>query len=149
MPLQILIDLHVLVDALSGREPFFKTSAEVLGLAENGKIEGWVAAHSVTTLFYLIAKDTSHTAARVHLTKLVQFLKIAAVENRTIEQALALPYKDFEDAVQMMAGVHAGTEYVVTRDPAGFKLGPLPALSPAELLVLVRAKGLRSHGLET
>ena len=137
MPFRILIDLNILVDAFNGREPSFETSAEVLAAAETGLIEGWIAAHSVTTLFYLIAKDSSPIAARVHLTKLIQYLKIAAVDTRTIAQALALPVKDFEDAVQMMAGVHAGVEYVVTRDLAGFKAGPLPAILPGELLALI------------
>lgn len=135
---RILIDLNVVVDALNRREPFFEASAAVLAAAESGRIEGWLAAHSVTTLFYLIARNTSPAAARVHLTRLEQFLKIAAVDGRTIEQALALPYKDFEDAVQMMAAVHAGVEYVVTRDLSGFKVGPLPVLSPPELLAMLR-----------
>lgn len=135
---RILIDLNVVVDALNRREPFFEASAAVLAAAESGRIEGWLAAHSVTTLFYLIARSTSPAAARVHLTRLEQFLKIAAVDGRTIEQALALPYKDFEDAVQMMAAVHAGVEYVVTSDLSGFKAGPLPVLSPPELLAMLR-----------
>ena len=141
MPNRILIDLNILVDAFSRRESFFEPSTEVLAAAEIGVIEGWIAAHSVTTLFYLIAKDTSPTAARVHLTKLIQYLNIAAVDTHTIQQALALPSKDFEDAVQMMAGVHAGAEYVVTRDRDGFKAGPLPVLSPGELLALVQGQG--------
>lgn len=135
---RILIDLNVVVDALYRRESFFESSAAVIAAAETRRIEGWLAAHSVTTLFYLMAKDTSPTAARVHLTRLVQFLKIAAVDGHTIEQALALPTRDFEDAVQMMAGVHAGVEYVVTRDLSGFKAGPLPALTPPELLALLQ-----------
>jgi len=129
------------VDALTGREPFFEASVRVFGFAESGRIEGWVAAHSVTTLFYLLAKDTSSSAAHVHLMKLTQVLRIAAVDGRVIEQALALPQKDFEDAVQMMAGVHAGVEYIVTRDLNGFKAGPLPVLLPGELLALLGAEG--------
>lgn len=138
---RILIDLNVLVDALNRREPFFEASANVLAMVETGRIDGWIAAHSVTTLFYLIAKDTSRDMARVHLLNLLRFLKIAPVDYRTIEQALALPYRDFEDAVQMIAGVHAGVECVVTRDPADFKSGPLPTLSPIEMLALIRAQG--------
>jgi len=135
---RVLIDLNVLLDVLRKREAFFDASAGVLALAETGTIEGWLAAHSVTTLFYLIAKDTSPSAARVHLARLVQFLRVAAVDGRTIEQALALPFQDFEDAVQIMAGVHAGLDYVVTRDLSGLKSGPLTPLTPPELLALIR-----------
>lgn len=140
MSIRILIDLNVLIDALNKREPFFESSAKVLAAIETGRIEGWIAAHSVTTLFYLVAKDSSRDMARVHLTNLLQFLKVATVDSRVIEQALALPYRDFEDAVQMMAGVHAGVEYVVSRDLIGFKTGPLPVISPNEMLALLHSK---------
>jgi hypothetical protein len=55
----------------------------------------------------------------------------------TVEQALNLPYGDFEDAVQMMAAVQAGAQHLVTRDVQDYKIGPLPALQPAELLALL------------
>ena len=91
----------------------------------------------MTTLFYLIAKDQSADQARVILTNLLQFLSIAKVDQIIIEQALNLPYQDFEDAVQMMAAVQADAQYLVTRNIKDYKSGPLPALQPAELLVLV------------
>jgi hypothetical protein len=59
------------------------------------------------------------------------------VDQAVIEQALILPYRDFEDAVQMMAAVRSGVDYLVTRDVQDYESGPLPALQPAELLPLV------------
>ncbi len=140
MLLPILIDLNIILDAIGGREPFSEASSEILILAETGRIEGWVAAHALTTFYYLSSKYRSSAIAHTQLIDLLQILRIAAVDARVIEQALALPYSDFEDAVQMMAGVHAGVEYVVTRDLTGFKAGPLPALSPGELIALVSAQ---------
>jgi len=100
-------------------------------------VEGLVAAHTLTTLFYLVAKDQSTRQARVTLTELLQFLTVATVDQTTIEQALNLPYRDFEDAVQMMAAAQAGAQYLVTRNVRDFEAGPLPVLLPAELLALV------------
>lgn len=134
---RVLLDLNVILDVLQQREPFFENSARVLALAETGVIQGMVSAHSITTLFYLYAKAQSADAARVAIADLLQFLSIATVAQKTIEQALALPYKDFEDAVQMVSSLHAGADYVVTRNVADFKMGPLPAIMPAEFLVLV------------
>ena len=88
-------------------------------------------------MFYLVAKDQSADRARVALTELLQFLSVGSVEHTTIEQALNLPYSDFEDAVQMMAAVQAGAQYLVTRNVRDYRAGPLPALQPAELLALV------------
>ena len=134
---RVLIDLNLLLDTLQQREPFYVASAQVLAYAETGLIEGLVAAHTMTTLFYLIVKDRSAKMARVAFTDLLRFLSVAAVDHTTVEQALNLPYSDFEDAVQMMAAVQAGAQYVVTRNIRDYKAGPLPALQPAELLAML------------
>ena len=134
---KVLIDLNVILDVLQKREPFYALSARVLACAETGVVEGIVAAHSLTTLFCLVAKDQSAGRARVAVTELLQFLSVAPVDHATVEQALNLPYDDFEDAVQMMAAVQAGAQYLVTRNVRDYKAGPLLALQPAELLALV------------
>ncbi len=135
--LKVLIDLNLILDTLQKWEPFYAASARVLACAETGLIEGVVAAHTMTTLFYLIAKDQSAENARVAITELLQFLSVATVDHTTIEQALNLPYQDYEDAVQMMAAVQDGAQYLVTRNVQDYKAGPLPALQPVELLALV------------
>ena len=134
---RILIDLNVILDVLQRREPFYTASARVLACAEADIVEGWVAAHSLTTLFYLLAKYQSVEQARVTLSELLSFLSVAAVDQAVIEQALNLPYHDFEDAVQMMAAVRSGVDYLVTRNVQDYDSGPLPVLQPAELLPLV------------
>lgn len=138
-PRNVLIDLNVVLDTLQKREPHYTESARVLAYAESGVIRGWMAAHSWTTLFYLYSKDQSADQARVHLTDLLQFLSVAAVDQPVIEQALNLPYRDFEDAVQMIAAVRMGADYLLTRNVRDYKGGPLPVLQPAELLTLIDA----------
>ena len=135
--LKVLFDLNVILDLLQRREPFYAASARVLACAETGTVEGWVAAHSLTTLFYLLTKYQSVEQARVTLSELLNFLSVATVDRAVIEGALNLPYQDFEDAVQMVAAVRSGVQYLVTRDVQDFKFGPLPVLQPAELLALV------------
>ena len=135
--LRVLIDLNVVLDVLQRRQPFYAMSAHVLAAAETGLVEGHVAAHSLTTLFYLLAKHESADRARVALTDLLAFLTVAAVDGTVIERALSLPYTDFEDAVQMTAAVRCGAEYLVTRDVRDFRARPLPVLQPAELVALL------------
>jgi predicted nucleic acid-binding protein len=136
--ISVLFDLNVIIDALQRREPFFAASATALACAETKLIAGWVAAHSLTTLFDLIARYRSADQARVALSELLTFLSVAPVDQTAIEQALTLPYDDFEDAVQMASAVRVGADYVVTRDATGYRVGPLPALEPAEMLALVQ-----------
>jgi len=132
-----LFDVNVLLDVLQRRQPFYDDSAAVLAAAETGKLAGLVAAHSVTTLFYLMAKYQSPDTARVHALDLLSILAVAPVDGHVLVQALALPYRDLEDAVQMAAARQAGADYLVTRDRVGYVAGPLPALTPAELLTLL------------
>ena len=135
--LKVLIDLNVVLDVLQRRERFYDMSARVLAAAEKRRIEGWIAAHSLTTLFYLLARYQSAEQARVALTDLLTFLSVAPVDHSVIEQALNLPYPDFEDAVQMMAAVRCGAQYLVTRNVRDYGRGPLPVLQPVELLAVV------------
>ena len=135
----VLFDLNIILDVLQERKDFYDFSARLLAYAETGVIQGWLAAHSVTTLFYLIAKDKSPEQARVTLTSLLQFLRIAPVDQNTIEQALNLPYRDFEDAVQMMAALQVHADYLLTRNVRDYQPAPMEVVQPAQLLAILKA----------
>jgi hypothetical protein len=134
---QVLFDLNIILDVLQERAEFYQFSASLLARAEMGSIQGWVSAYSVTTLFYLIAKDRSPEQAKVTITSLLQFLKIATVDQITIEQALNLPYRDFEDAVQMIAAMRIPADYLLTRNVSDFQPAPMAVIQPAELLAIL------------
>ena len=55
--MKVLLDTNVVLDVLANREPFVADSAAVLSLVEDRKAEGFVAAHSVTTLYYLLRRE--------------------------------------------------------------------------------------------
>lgn len=135
--IKALFDLNIILDVLQERESFYETSAQILAHAETGKIHGFIAPYSLTTLFYLIQKDRSASHAKVTIASLLQIVKIAAVDQSTIEQALSLPYKDFEDALQMMAAVQCKADYLVTRNVKDFQPAPLSVIKPSELLALI------------
>lgn len=46
----------------------------------------------------------------------------------------------FEDDIQISAAVRSGLDSIVTRTPAGFAGGPIPVLSPTDLLALLASK---------
>jgi predicted nucleic acid-binding protein len=129
-----LIGLNILLDVLQKREPFYSTSASFLAAVETGKIQGYMAAHSVTTLFYLIQKDKSSAEARAMITNLLQFIKIAPVNQNTIEQALNLDYRDFEDAIQMICAVQCKSTCLITRNVRDYQPALLPVMQPVDFL---------------
>ena len=135
--LKVLFDLNIILDVLQKREAFYDFSARSLARAETGDIQGWLAAHSISTLFYLIAKDKNPEQARVAVTSMLQFLKVAPIDQGIIEQALNLPYRDFEDAVQMSAGVFINADYLLTRNVKDYQPALLTVIQPAELLAVL------------
>jgi len=130
----VLIDLNILLDVLQKREPFYSASAGLLGAIEAGRVQGYVAAHSITTLFYLIQKGESSAKARATLTSLLQFLKIAPVDQSTLEQALNLDFRDFEDAVQMISAVQCKADCLITRNVKDYQPALLPVMQPVDFL---------------
>ena len=136
--LQVLFDLNIILDVLQERKDFYDFSARLLACAETRVIQGWLATHTVTTLFYLLAKDKSPEQARVTLTSLLQFLKIAPVNQSTIEQALNMPYRDFEDAVQIMAALQIHADYLLTRNVRDYQPAPMEVVQPVELLAILK-----------
>jgi predicted nucleic acid-binding protein len=131
---KVMIDLNVILDVLQKRDPFYETSAALLAAAETGHIQGYIAAHGVTTLFYLIQKAKSSSEARATITNLLQFLKIGPVDQATIEQALNLDYRDFEDAVQMMSAVQCKADCLITRNIKDYQPALLTVIQPVDFL---------------
>jgi predicted nucleic acid-binding protein len=130
----VLIDLNVLLDVLQKREPFYKASASLLAAVETGRVQGYVAAHSLTTLFYLIQKGKSSAEARATITSLLQFIKVAPVDQSTLEQALNLDFKDYEDAVQMISALQCKADCLVTRNTKDYQPALLPVMQPVDFL---------------
>jgi len=136
-PLKVLVDLNVILDVLQQREPFFAASAGVLAAAERGLIRARIAAHTVTTLFYLITKGQSPDKAKTLISEVLSFMQIADVTQATIEAALAFPMTDFEDAVQLASALGAQSDCLVTRNIKDYPETRISVLSPAELLTLL------------
>lgn len=139
---RVLLDVDVILDVLARREPFFADSAAVLAACETGRCTGMIAAHTATTLAYLLTKFHDSAHARRQLADLLRIVEAASVDGEVMCRALAGGFADFEDGVQMCAAAVAGADYVVTRNLPDFSKGPVPALTPAELLPLLHSNSI-------
>lgn len=135
--IRVLLDVNVVLDVLADREPFAADAQAVLGLAEHGVIEGLVAAHTVTTLHYLLAKHLGRAKTKRVLSDLLQILGVVGVDEDRLRHALAMDWPDFEDAVQAACAEKAEVTYLATRDKKGFKRAVSRVVTPGELLALI------------
>jgi predicted nucleic acid-binding protein len=104
---------------------------------EKGTAEGMLAAHALTTINCLVRKEKGNARAKRIVSAILKVFKIAAVDGAVIEEALQLPFSDFEDAVTAAAARLAGCDYLVTRDPKGFRESPVRALAPEAVTPLL------------
>lgn len=130
----ILVDLNVVIDVIQYRQPFYEDSAGVIDAVVRQQVSGRLAAHSVTTLFYVISRLRSRETAVTALTGLLDAFTVATVDDAVVRTALSWGWQDFEDAVQMAAAVEADVNYIVTRNPQDFQNGPIPVLQPPAFL---------------
>lgn len=134
---RILIDVNVVLDVLADREPFAEDSAAVLAEVEAGSLQGYLAAHTVTTLHFLLTRHLGKARARRALSDLLSLVELVPVDQDRIRHALAADWADFEDAVQAACAEKAGVDYLVTRNKRDFKKSAIKAVTPAELLALL------------
>lgn len=131
---RVLVDLDVVLDVLFQREPHYKEAAVVFRRIESGDLVGYVAAHSVTTLYYLAAKRLGRTKSRSLMVDVLELFEVVPVDGDGLRHALGLGWKDFEDAVQAVCAETAAVDCLVTRDKKGFRAATMRVLTPGELV---------------
>ena len=137
---RILFDTNVVLDVLLDRQPHVEASAAAWAAVETGASEGMIAAHAVTTVHYLLRKEMGHNKARRIVAAILRVFGVATVDGAVLQEALQLPFSDFEDAVTAAAAQLAGCECIVTQDPKGFRGSPVRCLTPEQVSPLLIRK---------
>lgn len=132
--IRVLLDTNVLLDFLLAREPFAAEARDIWLACEQDRCVGYLAAISITNIWYIGRKLVGQTAARQHVVDLLKVMRVCAVDFQTLTMARDSSVVDFEDAVQVAAAVASGLDAIVTRNGADFVNSPLPVLTPSELL---------------
>jgi predicted nucleic acid-binding protein len=116
---RLLLDLNVILDVILDRE-HSDTAAQLWGLLERAKGRGFVPAHGITTIFYLLARAKSPPFARQGIEGILRVFTIAPVDEMVLRRAVALGWNDFEDAVCAAAAESCRCDVIVTRNPKDF-----------------------------
>jgi len=135
---RLLVDTNVILDVLLDRQPHAEVSLAIWAAIEEGHAEGYLAAHSITTIHYLIQKQRAALKPKQIVSLMLRVFRVALVDAAAIEHALRLPLPDFEDAVTAAAAEISVCDFIVTRDPKGFRGAPVPVLAPEAMLPMLR-----------
>jgi predicted nucleic acid-binding protein len=131
---RVLFDTNILLDVILARAPHLAASAAALDLVGQGKVEGYVAGHAVTTIAYLVQREKGAAQARRALLHLLSRIKVAPITDASVRTALSMDLSDLEDAVCVASAQEAGCAVIVTRNPQHFRKADPPAMLPEVFL---------------
>ena len=139
--MKVLLDTNIVLDVLLAREPFVALAKEIFGLVEQGAIEGYLCATSVTTLHYLIGRSThSKQEANEIIEKLLMLFEVSSVTKKVLYEASLNNGVDYEDSVIYTSALSSKINMIVTRDKRGFKKSKVSVLTPKEFLAFYKSK---------
>lgn len=136
--MKVLIDTNIMIDALTNRDGRSGFSATVIDLCAKQVIDGYVALHSISNMYYILRKQYSDAERRTIMKRYNEILKVAEVGNDVVDTAINnTAISDYEDALQYACAETVGADYIVTRNIKDYGKAEIRAISPEELLKLL------------
>jgi predicted nucleic acid-binding protein len=136
--MKTMVDLNVILDVIQHREPHYGDSAQVVDAVVRNWVEGIIASHSVTTLYYVIDKNLSKDKSREVIEWALRHFGVEAATHLLLRNALALQFADYEDAVVNALAESADCDYIVTRNVKDFSESTVPVITPTRFLEVLR-----------
>ena len=136
--MRILVDTNIIIDALTGREPFRESAEQIFLLAANQIADMYITASSATDIYYLVRKRLHNTEqSKNTMSKLYQLFGILDVTAKDCQDALVSDVKDYEDAVISCCAKRNQMDNIVTRNIRDYEKSKVKALLPDEFIKLV------------
>lgn len=130
---KVLIDTNVVIDVLTSRKPWHVDGERIFLMVANEQIDGMITASAITDIYYLLRIHTKDTAvAKKALEDLLSLFKILDVTGEDCINALALPMKDYEDAVVASIAARSGISCIISRNVKDYVYSPVKAVEPGE-----------------
>lgn len=132
--MRVLLDTDVVLDFVLERASFFEAAGELFELAAQDAYVGYVSAITPVNIFYLGRKVKGAAPTQQAIRDLLTAVQVCPVDQTVLKDAFALPFADYEDAVQHASAAAAGLDAIVTRNLDDYKNATLPVFSPTDFL---------------
>ncbi len=132
--MRVLLDTNVVLDFLLDRAPFADAAAALWQANSEGKLDAYISVITPVNIFYIARKLRGASTARQLIQSLLAACQVCSPDRDMLVSALALPLKDFEDAVQVVSAQSESLDALITRDPNDYKGISIPILSPSGCL---------------
>ena len=138
---KILIDTDVILDFFFDRKPYAEYSAQIIGLCETTKIQGFVTPVTYSNLYYLLRQTARHEKVIENLKQLLSITEVLAMDREVVTNALNSGFKDFEDSLQNFAAIKNGkVDVIITRNLKDYKDSEIGVLSPESYIKSIASR---------
>lgn len=136
--MRILVDTNIILDVLLKREPHNKAAQAIMTKCADREIMGYLAAHSIPNIFYVLRKEYSQEERRKFIRSLCEIFWISDLNTEKIMSAIDNEqFLDFEDCLQEECAAAETVDYIVTRNLADFKRSRVKVIGPEEFMKLL------------
>ena len=132
--MRVLLDTDVILDLFLDRVPFADAATTLWQGHEQRAIIAHISAITPVNLFYIARKLKGVETAQQAIGALLAALPVCPVDYNVLRTGLALPFKDFEDAVQHASATTAHLEAIITRNVRDYTAATLPVYTPEAFL---------------
>ncbi|WP_049948041.1 PIN domain-containing protein [Enterocloster clostridioformis] len=139
--IRVLIDTNIVLDWLMCREPFQENARFIMEKCLFGDLDGYLTAHSISDLFYILRKDFDVNKRKKLLLLLCDNMNVIIEDKDTIKTVLMNEkWTDFEDGLQMQCALREELEYIVTRNIKDFQDSLVMPVLPGQLIALYKSR---------
>lgn len=132
---RVFLDTNILIDYILCRGDEALAAEYIFDSSMDLKLSIYIAAHSLTNIFYALRKDFSAEERNLITQSIGALCTVSPVSIENIEKAIDSGYtSDLEDALQIQWAVESDCDYFITRDSDLFGKCPIKTLLPHELI---------------
>ena len=139
--MKAFLDTNILLDLLLEQDGY-EVSAQILQLRDDGKIDLCVSILTMVNVAYVYRKTVGQSAVIPNMKCLSAIVDVLPMDNDTLEQALYVEGKDFEDTMQYLCAVQNHCDAIITRNEKDFRFSrgfkglpePIPVFAPDSFL---------------
>ncbi|MBR0167613.1 MAG: PIN domain-containing protein [Synergistaceae bacterium] len=140
--MNILVDTNVIITYRTERDDKYKESSiQVMKMCADKIIEGYVAFHSMSIIWYSSGRmKQPEEIRREWLDRVCKVLTTASAKHEAVVEAVHnTEFRDFEDNLQDICAQSINADYIVTVNTKDYEHSKVKAVTPIELVQIVNA----------
>jgi len=130
----IFIDCNIIIDWLTGREPFSEYAKALIIEIENKKMTAFVSPLILSNVYYILSKTYNKQVAYSFIEDSLKVFKVCDVLGFDVFQSLKNKFKDFEDDLHFFTEKRNKIKIIITRNKNDFINENIEVMSAEEFL---------------